>query len=162
MGMICHLSAMTNEEIDQLLENPESVEDLLEELEEFEDYLSLDKSWDGIHFLLNATESPNNETLRFLYEGGESVGEIDVGYGPARVMKYEFVCNLKDALDDVSEEELKSRFNPQKMTEVYPSIWDREAELESNREWLLVNIRSLREFLSKAKEYGMGMMVWLT
>jgi len=46
--------------------------------------LDLDKAWGGLHFLLTGTAWEGEPPHSFLLDG-DTVGDIDVGYGPARV-----------------------------------------------------------------------------
>lgn len=48
---------------------------------------NLDKAWHGIHFLLTGSTWEGEKPLNFLISGGETIGEIEVGYGPARSIK---------------------------------------------------------------------------
>src|SRR5687767_14577361 len=45
----------------------------------------LDKAWHGIHYLLTGTAAEGGKPLDFLVSGGREVGNVDIGYGPARV-----------------------------------------------------------------------------
>ena len=53
----------------------------------------LDKAWHGIHYLLTGTAWAGAEPLNFIVCGGTEVGDIDVGYGPARVFSSNDVKN---------------------------------------------------------------------
>jgi hypothetical protein len=84
MSMIGIFKLTGDEQVDALLKSPDSIIALLEEDAGSPDDLDVDKAWHGIHFLLcgQAWESPF--PLGFIL-GGEEVGDVDVGYGPARV-----------------------------------------------------------------------------
>ena len=47
----------------------------------------LDKSWHGIHYLMTGSVWGSDSPLDFLISGGTNVGDIDLGSGPARVMR---------------------------------------------------------------------------
>jgi Domain of unknown function (DUF1877) len=49
----------------------------------------LDKAWHGIHYLLTGTAWEGEPPLDFLVRGGRTVGTIEVGYSPARVLTAE-------------------------------------------------------------------------
>src|SRR5687767_12235877 len=72
----------------------------------------LDKAWHGLHYLLTRTAWEGDAPLNFLVAGGREVGDIDVGYGPARVLSAAEVRAAADALARLTDEELRSRFNP--------------------------------------------------
>ena len=47
----------------------------------------LDKAWHGLHYLFTGTDEGGNSPLDFLAVGGEEIGTIEVGYGPARALE---------------------------------------------------------------------------
>ena len=109
--------------------DPESIE--LPELtyREGEDvFEDLDKAWHGIHYLLTGTAWEGEPPLNFLLCGGVVVGKIDVGYGPARVLRAQEVAVISQALNDIDHDWLSTRYNPTDMIqkEIYPDIWERE------------------------------------
>src|SRR3712207_3831611 len=96
MSMICNLRQVEEAEIEELLANPEHIGDFLygdvDDEHEYEDIeregeIDLDKAWHGIHFLLTGTAWEGQEPLCYLLVGGEYIGDEDVGYGPARVLR---------------------------------------------------------------------------
>ena len=74
--------------------------------------VDLDKSWHGLHFLLTGSAWDGAPPLNFLVAGGTEVGDIDVGYGPARAFRAAEVAQIDQALGVLSADELKRRFNP--------------------------------------------------
>jgi hypothetical protein len=72
----------------------------------------------------------------FLLLGGEPVGR-NRGYGPARLLRPDSVHALYANLSSLSDDQLWSRFDAERMTEegVYPVIWD-EPEDELRLEYL--------------------------
>ena len=125
-----------------------------------EDELYLDKTWHGIHFLLTGSDWEGDEPLCYVVKGGQEVGEIDVGYGPARALRSEQVKHFAEALDAVSDDELRQRFDPSKMAEqsIYPTMWD---EGEGALDYLMEYVPALRSFASNTVEQGKGLVVWL-
>src|SRR6185503_14516377 len=125
MSMICCLREADESQIDQLLSTPESIVALLEE---DVDEVDLDKAWHGIHFLLTGTAWDGGEPLCYLVSGGEEVGDVDVGYGPARVLRPHQVAQWAAALTAIPADELRRRFDPQAMLKekIYPEIWDHD------------------------------------
>ena len=88
MSMICNLRQVEAAEIDNLLAHPEHVGDVLDSNEAGPGgELDLDKAWHGIHFLLTGSAWEGEEPLCYLLAGGQEVGDEDVGYGPARVLR---------------------------------------------------------------------------
>ena len=48
------------------------------------DLFALDKSWHGIHFLLTGSAEGVRPPVDFILMGGREIGDLDLGYGPAR------------------------------------------------------------------------------
>ncbi len=124
----------------------------------------LDKAWHGIHYLLTGTAWEGVPPLNFLLGGGRSVGDIVVGYGPARVLSLAETRKACDALRAVTDEDLRARFNPTDMLaeEIYPGIWARELEDDDTLGYLLEYVQTLRRFLDQAVAQGLGLVVYLS
>jgi hypothetical protein len=124
----------------------------------------LDKAWHGIHYLLTGTAWEGATPLNFLAAGGRPVGDIDVGYGPARVLSSAETRAAHEALTKLSDDELRGRFDPAEMTkkEIYPDeIWDRPPEEDDALGYLLEHVGTLREFLAQAVQQRQGLLVYL-
>jgi hypothetical protein len=89
MSMITVLTFATDAEIEDPLKAPERIEQFIEEERTSTD---LDKAWHGIHWLLTGTADSGSEPLCYLLAGGTQIGDIDVGYGPARSFSAEEVA----------------------------------------------------------------------
>lgn len=121
----------------------------------------VDKAWHGIHFLLTGTDWEGDEPLCYLVRGGKEVGDIDVGYGPARALESAQVKQFSDGLAQVSEQDLRARFDADKMASlsVYPTIWE---EGDEALEYLLEYFGELKSFVHETAEKRMGLVVWLS
>ena len=124
----------------------------------------LDKAWHGIHYLLTRTAWEGEPPGNFLVTGGREVGDLDVGYGPARVLTSTETRAARDWLNNIEEDELRSRFNPEDMLakEIYPDIWARDPEEDDTLGYLVEYARTLRGFLNQAVDEGLGIVVYLT
>jgi len=138
--MICELFSVPADSARQVLDDPSGVHDLLQSLEEAGAIISLEKSWQGLHFALTGSAWGGEPPLNFLAAGGKPVGDEDVGYGPARILDPDQVDVLNSALVDVTEAEFARRFDLAELAreEVYPQIWDEPLEdlLEEYRGYL--------------------------
>ena len=123
----------------------------------------LDKAWHGIHYLLTGTAWEGSEPLNFLIVGGKEVGNVDVGYGPARVFDSNAVKKIAAALDTLDGDTLRERFNPDEMMslEIYPDIWDRDPEDDDTLGYCIDFYEDLRRFLSKAAGKSMGIALYI-
>lgn len=123
----------------------------------------LDKAWHGIHYLLTGTAWEGAEPLNFILCGGAEVGDVDVGYGPARVFQSEDVKNIATALSGLDDGALRERFNPDEMMslEIYPEIWDRAPEDDDTLGYCIEYVADLRRFLTDAASNSMGIALYI-
>lgn len=126
-----------------------------------DDELDLDKAWNGLHFLFTGTADEGEEPGCFLLRGGEEIGDEDVG--PARVLRPDQVSQLAAFLTQLSRDELASRYNPTRMTEldVYPKvIWTRPTRSgESEFDYLFDAFEDLRDFVTETSTRGDSLIV---
>jgi hypothetical protein len=124
----------------------------------------LDKAWHGIHYMLTQTAWEGDEPLNFLVSGGNSVGNVEVGYGPARVFSAQEVKAIGAALGPLSRDLLRARFNPQEMMtlEIYPEIWDRDPADDDTFGYCAEYFESLKAFVEETTRRDMGLVVYLT
>jgi hypothetical protein len=123
----------------------------------------LDKAWHGIHYLLTGTASEGEPPGNLLVTGGREAGDLDVGYGPARVLTSGETRAARDWLNGIDDDELRRRFNPEDMLakEIYPDIWAPDAD-DDPLGYLVEYARTLRGFLNQAVDEGLGIVVYLT
>ena len=166
MSMNGNFKALSDEELDTLLAEPSRVEQLLYASffggsSNGHDDLEIDKAWHGIHFLLTGTAWESSLPLGFIVAGGEEVGD-DLGYGPARALRSEDVLKIETALEPLTTEELRRRFDADRMTEleIYPFGWshDPDGELEYRLEFYA----ELRAVVRRTAERGHGLLVYLS
>lgn len=162
MSMILYLKPTTDSEIENLIKDPSTIEDYLD-TDEGIDSMDLDKSWHGIHFLLTNSEWEGPEPLCYLLSGGTTIGDIDVGYGPARAITSQQVCSFETELAKIDKTELRKRFNPTSMTakEIYPSIWDRSIEEDDTIGYLCSYFAELQAFVKTTNENKNGLVIWM-
>ena len=114
--------------------------------------IDIDKAWHGIHYLLTGSDWEGAEPLCYLISGGEEIGKVDVGYGPARGLSSQEVKKWTDALAKIKVEELKARFDAVKMMEldIYPTVWNNDPEEDDPLGYLLEYFEELRSFVKRA------------
>ena len=168
MSMIGNLRRASDLEIRRLLADPDSIEVLLgdgaDDPASASWSLDVDKAWHGIHFLLTGTAWEGPEPLDFLVRGGEEVGDIDVGYGPARAFCSREVIEIWGAVEPLGAELLAKAYDPKAMTDqsVYPSIWDRDPKDDDALGYVLEYYALLREFLAATVAGGQGVLIWIS
>jgi hypothetical protein len=169
MSMIGNFRRASDDRIESLLRDPASILDYLGgndegEGDEAHADLDVDKAWHGIHYLLTGTAWEEGERpLGFIVRGGREVGDVDVGYGPARAFPSAEVREIASALRPLTREVVARRFDPKAMTrlDIYPSIWDRPGEEDDALEYLLSYYDSLRNFIEGAVDQGEGLLVYM-
>lgn len=157
MGMIGNLLRVSEAELKSYIEDSSLLEDRI-----YKDYdendiddalIDLDKSWDAIAFLLGDTSDEYlDQPLAKAIFGSHTLDENqDLGYGPARFVTTDEVKEIHNLLTQLSNEELRKRFNPQvfEEEEIYPTFWTQENE-EEIWEYLSGNINLIRELYSVA------------
>jgi len=124
----------------------------------------LDKAWHGIHYLLTGTDAEGEYPSNFLVAGGTTVGNVDVGYGPARALTSTETRAVRDFLKSVDDEELRRRFNPEDMLakRIYPDIWARDPAEQDSLGYLIEHVRILRGFLDQAVDEGLGIVLYIS
>ncbi len=128
-----------------------------------DDETDLDKAWHGIHFLLTGTAWEGDPPWCYLVTGGTDIGDVDVGYGPARGLTSAEAKQFSAALSGLSPEDLRRRFDPQKMKgeDIYPSIWDRDPKEDDALGYLLGYFAILGAFVARAARDGKALLIYL-
>jgi uncharacterized protein DUF1877 len=164
MSMIGNYRRVTPDELKMLIRQPSLIADFLYPPDGSgpppDRYLDIDKAWDAINFLLTGSSEPGAPPLGNVVLGGTCLGDVDVGYGPARYLTAIEVGEVARALRSVSEADLQGRLDLEKMREagVYPGVWeDREEELE----YLHYHYPPLVEFFIAAAQLGDAMILYI-
>lgn len=122
----------------------------------------LDKSWHGIHYLLTGTAWEGEAPLDFLVRGGVPVGDVDVGYGPARAITSDGVLRIHAALAAISADDLRQRFDPDGMArlDIYPAIWADEPGAEGAFGYCSRHFANLQAFIADAAARRLGILIY--
>jgi hypothetical protein len=159
--MIGNLRPASDAEIERLLENPSGITRFLfgSEADERERVV-LNKAWHAIHFALTGTRLGGDEPLNFLVAEGTPVGDVDVGYGPARVLTSGQVQSIASALAPVDPEEVGRRVDVQKLDEelIYPGNWQRDG---IGVDYIVANYRDMRDLIERAAAQGQGLILYI-
>jgi len=152
MGMYGTLAPVVADEIASLDSNPDRIDELFES----EEAVSVEKMWQVIHFLLTGEEFSGTGPLAAAIMGGEGVGR-ERGYGPPRLLMPEEVREVAKALQGCPFEGAWARFDPSRMSGIYPNVWD-EPEDELKEE-IGSYYAELVDVYEKAAKRGDGMLV---
>lgn len=168
MEMLCTLRSATEAQRQALLKAPERLQDFLDDEEDFgaskgANFLELDigETWHGLQYLMTGTAWEGEAPLDFLVRGGEDVGDIPSDEGTARVFQPAEVKKLAQALQGLSLDTLRRRFDTQKMQEldIYPGLWDEPPDDEDPLEELISYFAELRKFVSQVAQRGHALLV---
>lgn len=120
----------------------------------------LDKSWQGIHYCLNGTEYDAEPPMDFITMGGMTAGDVDVGYGPARLFDSRMVREIHERISGITGEQLHSRYDPEAMEkmDIYPNIWVSEGE--EGFEYIEDYFENLKAFIADCVKHQLGMAVY--
>lgn len=122
----------------------------------------IDKTWHGLHFLFTGSDWDGDFPQGFLVSCGQMVGDVDVGYGPARTFTANEVKKLAEYLNGIDKRDLQKRFNPEKMQQldIYPSIW---TECDTDEEWiyLIEAFDELLSFVNETAQRDMALLIYL-
>jgi hypothetical protein len=170
MSMILCLRTVSDTTLERLLKKPELIHALVNNEEVENDgaltdeglSVDLDKAWHAIHFLLTGSVWEGEGREAFLLVGGKTIGDIDVGYGPARGLTAAETCEIATALARITVQALAARFDGTKLdvAEIYPQIWVRDGQ--DGLEYITEYYESLRQFVATACSKKMGMLVFIT
>ncbi|MEO0424653.1 MAG: YfbM family protein [Pseudomonadota bacterium] len=121
----------------------------------------IDKAWHGLHYCLNGTKERAEPPLDFLIDGGELVGQVDVGWGPARAYRSSQAHELHQVLATIDRDRLREGFHPAEMDrlDIYPTIWVRDGDegFDYIAEWF----DRLKEFIAHCATHGIGFVIYL-
>lgn len=121
----------------------------------------LDKSWQGIHYCMNKTAYEAEPPMDFITVGGQIAGDIDVGYGPARLFSSETVKAIHSRLSNISEKEVSANYDPEEMDklDIYPNIWSRDGD--EGLEYITEYFVNLKNFVANCEKNKLGMAVYI-
>ena len=154
--MVGYLLRVSSAELAEYLEDSSKLEarTLAEDSTEDSNCIEVDKSWDGISFLLSGPELPESEKeknpLSWTLFGNKTLDENqDLGYGPAGYASIEDVKRIQAALQNMTTDRIRKNFDPAKMMAlgVYPEIWSDE---EESLEYLMEYYDLVADFYQKA------------
>lgn len=131
-----------------------------------ENMLDIDKSWHAIHFILTGEvwDVDEENILSQIVLGGSPVNDEDMGYGPARLLSKDVVCQAADALKQWDEAYFRKNFdifNLEAMVEnhVYP-VMDNENE-EDFFDYVWSYFKEVKKFFRQAADKGQNIISFI-
>ncbi len=158
MSVVCNVMAVSSEKVQAFHTDPGSILQAAEAPEAR--VIDTDKAWACIHFLLTGAVDDPRLPLGFLV-GGTQVGEVDIGYGPARALSPRETAAVREALELISRDELMSRWDPDaiRAADVYAVNPDAP---HSEEEYIGGTFAFLKEFVHGAANDELGLVLWFS
>jgi Domain of unknown function (DUF1877) len=159
--MIGNLRPASDSEIERLLANPSEITRFLYGADaDSRERVVLNKAWHAIHFALTGSRLGGEEPLNFLVSEGTPVGEVDVGFGPARVLTSQQVSQIAAALASIEPDEVARRVDLSKFDQqvIYPGNWQRNGV---GVDYVITNYRAMRNLIGRAAERGEGLVLYI-
>jgi hypothetical protein len=159
--MIGNIRPASDAEIERLLANPEEITRFLYGGgSDGRERVDLGKAWHAIHFGLTGSRLGGEPPLNFLVAEGTPVGDVDVGYGPARALRSEHVRALAEAVAAVDPDELARRLDAHDLDaeSIYPGAWRRNG---LGVDSVTANYRQMRALILRLADAGEGLLLYI-
>ena len=156
MGMVLVLRSVDENEVRSVAGDPSAFEEFLfgDEAYDNADEVDFDKGSHALHHVFTGSSEPTDSPLN-LFGVGEPVGE-DGGYGPALLWPAQYTHEFRDALAQLTEDDLRKRFDLTKLVEdeVYLAKTFAEEGADFAWEYVSQSISALREFIERCVVSG--------
>lgn len=162
MPILGNYLRLSETRLNHLLEHPDEVHAALyDDLSIAEaQRLKLGTSWHIIHFLLTASVWGGPAPLAYAVMGGYPVGPEDRGYGPVRYLRVDQVRLVADALWNISEETLCTRFDVAAMRRA--GVYTGTGGDAENKDDICAKFQALKLFFWDAAAQDDAMLIYLT
>jgi hypothetical protein len=163
MGMTANFIRVTPSELESYLADSRLLADRIYAVVENDSTrYDIDKSWDGILFLLTGKNSSDTSAplSRLIFSNQLIDKQQDLGTGPAHYLTPQEVSDLNEQIKMVIPSSLKQNFNATAMKElgVYPNnVWDEE-EVD---EYLIEYFETVQEIFAVASGNGEAIITFI-
>ena len=155
--MVLNLIRVSKEKLESFLSDSELLEEMFYNEEELDAAwcFDLDKSWDGVQYLISGKSGVNLKpplkpidrvmfTFKYIDE------EQDLGYGPGQYLTPEEVKETCSALSSISIEDYSDRYNGEDMEGkgIYPGGWSNP----QSKAYVVDSLKALIEFYTLAAQ----------
>jgi hypothetical protein len=122
---------------------------------------TLGEYWHSIHYLLCGEAWSGSLPKAFLLDGGDYVGDVDVGYGPARVFCACETKKIAQALINTSIASMMQHFDAELMLDQDVYLPTGEAD-KASLDACLERFTALQHFMRHTAENDFGFVLYLT
>lgn len=165
MGMLGGLLKVRSEDLENMLKDPSICEEKIQSEETpAQDMIDIEKSWEGIYYLLNGDGIVGmmdaKPPLSWAFLSGQVIHEEqDLGYGPAHYITADQVRELNEALDRITEFELRERYDGEAMNaaNIYPECWEEPESLDN----LIEEYFKLKAFYQTAEHENKAVITYI-
>ena len=164
MSMIGNLLRVSSSELDEYLNDSSLLEARLDAALDVDDpnLVDIDKSWDGINFLLTGTivGDSDNPLQKVLFSEQYIDESQDLGYGPAHYLTAKQVKELNEEILKILIEELQKNYDSKKMIELelYPNAWEENDMVN----YLTDNFKIVQEVYATAAQNDQAIITFLS
>jgi len=167
MGMIMNLLRVSEAALEQYRQDSSLLgkrifEDTLQAGNAEGQLYDIDKSWDGILFLLtgNNSSGQDHRLSRIFFSGQLIDPDQDLGYGPAHYHTPEQVRHFHEAIQHLSPQALGERFDAARMQEigVYPNVWTHD----DTKDYLTEYYETVQEAFSSAAQHNQALIIFIS
>lgn len=124
-------------------------------------HVNIQKAWHGLHFLLCGSVEATPNPLGQAVLGGTAIGP-DIGYGPVRYLDASDVVEVDAALEDLSPDDLRRKYDADAMRKasVYPEDW--EEDIQEHLDWLIEAFEEVVAFYRGVSSRRNAALLYLT
>ena len=127
------------------------------------DSTDIDKTWHALHFLFTESDWEGGFPEGFMVSCGDPIGDVDVGYGPARSFNPDEVKEIARYLSEIDRNALRDRFDVKKMHEmdIYPSIWKNCENVDDEWRYVEGGLHEVVRFVRETADKDLALLVYI-
>jgi hypothetical protein len=161
MGMICNILRVSPDELEAYLADSSLLEARINSDTQDPNLYDIDKSWDGIIYLLTGSNSSDTTQFlsRIIFSGQLIDKKQKLGSGPAHYLLPQQVKDLNDHIRGIEPSSLKDKFDATAMKElgVYPNVWDHD----DTADYLIEYFETIQEIYALASQNGEAIITFI-
>ena len=165
MGMVGNFLLVSNEELEEFLADSSKLDDRLDEEFDMENsnIVDIDKSWEGILYLLTGqnSEELNHPLSKVLFSGQIIDEDQDLGYGPGHYLRPDQVKDIYNEISNLSRSDLKAKYDPVNMDKlkIYPTGWAENGD--ELFDYLIEYFEKVKEVFANASTSNLAIITFL-
>ena len=156
MSMVNYLRRATADEVAGLSADPSQLSELVFSEAHEDRVIDFDRAWHALHFLLTGYSGWSEHPLNMLVtDDAHLIGTNEHGFGGYWLIDPAGVRTFADALAEISDDDLASRYDPAAMTAEYIYMSDVfEEEGSEALPYIMQGVPDLRNFARAAADDG--------